>query len=66
MDAAYVTVKATGGKKNTVAGIITSSTSGAGVDSRGGDNSGVVTVNAGSLEAVGREQVAGIGAGTSN
>jgi len=66
MDAENATVKATSGKKNKVKGFIESSTSGAGVGSRGGDDSGVITINAGRLEAVGTAQAAGIGAGTSD
>ena len=66
MNAENATVTATGGKKNTVSGIITSSTSGAGIGSRAGDNSGTVTINAGTVVATGTEQAAGIGGGTSN
>lgn len=66
MNAENAKVTATSGKKGAVSGLITSSTSGAGIGSRAGDNSGIVTINAGTVVATGTEQAAGIGGGTSN
>ena len=67
LNAENAKVVATGGKKGKVEGAgVNASTSGAGLGSYGGFNSGTVTINAGTLEATGTAQGAGIGGGSSD